>query len=264
MGGTGDTRDFYEKAYGTERWRRPDPDGRGSPGARFAKMWYHALLEHFVPRLNLPGKTLLEVGCGHGYLAGEFQALGAVYIGLDLAFNAVRQFTEADGQRLHAVVGDGGRLPVTTGSMDVVLCMEVLEHVPDPERVLDECFRVVRADGYLVFSRPSYLNLFLVPKVLADVGMPGFRRYMNRQATDRTTTGPGLRRLLARRGAIVAERAVRLHPPLFEQLDYRLPEGHALRRLNDWISTAERRWGDRAPLKWLGLHSLFLVKPRPA
>ena len=254
------TRKFYQRAYTTEAWRRqPEKDGN-VPGWRFTKMWYRAFLDHVMPRMKLQGNRVLEVGCGNGYLAPHLCRAGAQVVGVDVALNAVRQFPRVDGAGCWAAVADGKLLPFPDSSFDVLICMEVLEHVPDPRPLLDECIRVTKPGGQLVFSCPNYCNLFIIPKLLANLGWPAFRRYLRHQIVDRTTTAFALRRQLARCGEVVLQRGVRLHPPLFEELDYRLSETNPLLKLNDFIFRLEARWGARPPLNCLGLHTIILVE----
>jgi SAM-dependent methyltransferase len=67
-------------------------------------------------------------------------------------------------------VGDARVLPVAEGSVDVVLCTQVIEHVPEPVRVLQEIFRVLRPGGTLILS---------VPAIFPQHGSPGdYWRYM--------------------------------------------------------------------------------------
>jgi glycosyltransferase involved in cell wall biosynthesis/2-polyprenyl-3-methyl-5-hydroxy-6-metoxy-1,4-benzoquinol methylase len=254
------TRAFYELAYAKQDWARP-PVNQSLPGDRFTKMWYRAFVDHVLPITSWRGAAVLEVGCGYGYLAPLLCRLGATYVGTDISLNAVRQVPGVEGSS--ALVADGYRLPFPSAIFDRLVCMEVLEHVPDPNNLLDECVRVVRPGGILVISCPSYLNLFLIPKVLADLGVPTARRYMRRQLIDRTTTAVSVRRLLSRHGTVRLQRAVRLHPPLLEQFDYRWPDNQLLCGLNDLLFAAEWRWGSRPPLNYLGLHTLFVVEIQP-
>jgi hypothetical protein len=83
---------------------------------------------------------------------------------------------------------------------------------------------------------------------------------MRHQIIDRTTTAFGLRSVLARHGRVLLQRGVRLHPPLFEQLDYRLSPDNPALRINDLIFWLERRWGDRPPWNYMGLHTLILAE----
>jgi L-malate glycosyltransferase len=255
------TRDFYEQAYKTEPWRQRGDDSEDR-GARFSKVWYRAFLNYILPLLNVDGRRVLEVGCGNGFLAPFLCGKGAKVVGVDVALSAVAQFPGSqDGQSV-AAVADGQCLPFPDHAFDVIICCEVLEHLSDPSSLLDECFRVVSPRGYLVFSSPNYTNLFLFLKLLADLGVPSARRYMRSQLIDRTTTAFELRRLVGCRGAIILQRGIRLHPPLFEQIDYRFGDSNPLRRVNDWIFAIEKRWASRAPFRYLGLHSICLIQAR--
>jgi len=227
--------------------------------SRFAKVWYRALLDHVLPVLTLDGRRILDVGAGYGYLVPHLEPRVTRYVGVDLALGAVRQFPASSMRRAHGVVANGAALPFPSGSFDLALCLEVIEHVADPARLVEECFRVVRPGGHVVFSTPSYWNLFLVPTLLADLGLPAARRYMNRPPLARTTTAFRLRHLIARHGRVILQRGVRLHPPLFERLE-RPSLRATLGRVNDWLWRAEDRWGHRLPLRWMGLHTIVLAE----
>jgi SAM-dependent methyltransferase len=254
-----DRRTFYERAYTTERWQASGP---GHEHSRFAKVWYRALLDHVFPLLPLDGRAVLDVGAGYGYLVPHLESRVARYVGVDLALSAVRQFPASGTRRAHGLVADGTALPFRTHSFDLALCLEVIEHVAEPARLVEECFRVVRPGGHVVFSTPNYRNVFFVPTLLADLGLPTARRYMNRPPLRRTTTARGLRRLLRRRGHILLQRGVRIHPPLFERLDGSFLHG-SLGRVNDWLWRAEDRWGHRAALRWMGLHTIVVAERLP-
>ncbi len=253
-------RSFYEDAYGLPAWQRQQLQPDHAPGARFSKMWYRAAMRELLPALPLRGARILEVGAGYGYLASWLLAQGAAsYVATDVAASGLSQLPRLP--RCHAALADGGRLPFAARQFDLVICMEVLEHAPDPEKLLDECMRVLRPEGCLLLSSPNYCNLFLPLKWLADCGLPACRRYLRRQILDRTLFAFGVRAQLLRRGEILQQRAVRLHPPLFEQFDRRFAAGHPLVRLNDFLFAWERRHGGRAPWRYFGLHTCFLARP---
>lgn len=110
-------------------------------------------IERFAP---LAGKRVLDVGCGGGILSESMAARGASVSGIDMG--------EAPLQvaRLHLL--ESGlevsyeRIPVERlaaeqpASFDLVTCMEMLEHVPDPSSVVQACSRLVKPGGHLFFS----------------------------------------------------------------------------------------------------------------
>jgi 2-polyprenyl-6-hydroxyphenyl methylase/3-demethylubiquinone-9 3-methyltransferase len=113
-------------------------------------------LEYINKMTALAGKTVLDVGCGGGILAESMAAKGAVVTGLDMG-EAPLKVAE-----LHLLESglevDYIRLPVEQlaeqkpASFDVVTCMEMLEHVPDPSSVIHACATLVKPGGHLFFS----------------------------------------------------------------------------------------------------------------
>jgi SAM-dependent methyltransferase len=92
-----------------------------------------------------PGSVVLEVGAGTGFLEPVVreEVPEVVYVGGDIAP------TERTG-----VVFDATRMPVATASVDVVMALEVLEHMPTPEALLSEAARVLRPEGHLILTVP--------------------------------------------------------------------------------------------------------------
>lgn len=85
--------------------------------------------------------VVVDVGAGEAFIAGRLERVRR-YVGLDLdpaaAAYAVATF------RVGYVIGDAGRLPFRSGVADLVLCLEVLEHLPEPDSALAELCRVGR------------------------------------------------------------------------------------------------------------------------
>jgi len=105
---------------------------------------------------RIAGKAVLDVGCGGGILSESMAAIGAKVVGIDMGEEPLRVAelhtletgVEVDYRQITAE-----RLAEERpASFDVVTCMEMLEHVPDPGSVIDACARLVRPGGYLFFS----------------------------------------------------------------------------------------------------------------
>ncbi|MBW6433815.1 DUF3367 domain-containing protein [Actinoplanes hulinensis] len=115
--------------------------------------FYSLLAEDSVGQLgsyaDLNGATVLDVGGGPGYFNAEFERAGAAYFGLD---PAVGDFAAAGAKVSGMVRGSGTALPIRTGSLDVCYSSNVLEHVSDPEAMLDEMVRVTRPGGTVFVS----------------------------------------------------------------------------------------------------------------
>lgn len=106
---------------------------------------------------SLPGKQVLDVGCGGGILANSMANIGAHVLGIDLAAKALRV------AQLHALESQTPNLQYKEisvealaeqqpASFDVVTCMEMLEHVPDPASVVKACAELVKPGGWVFFS----------------------------------------------------------------------------------------------------------------
>lgn len=101
-----------------------------------------------------PGTRCLDVGCGTGNsYAGELLRKGISYVGVDISRQAVAAAC-ASGLDAH-VVADAAELPFADESFDVVLCIEVLEHLFSPHLAVGEIRRVLRPGGRLVASAPN-------------------------------------------------------------------------------------------------------------
>ncbi len=104
----------------------------------------------------LEGKRVLDVGCGGGILAEAMALRGARVTGIDMGEEPLRV---AELHTLESGVAvDYQRIPVEQlanerpAGFDVVTCMEMLEHVPDPGSVIAACSQLVRPGGHVFFS----------------------------------------------------------------------------------------------------------------
>ena len=106
---------------------------------------------------DLKGKRVLDVGCGGGILADAMARSGADVLGIDLSTKALRV------AQLHALEAQTDRVEYreisaealaseVPGSFDMVTCMEMLEHVPNPSLVVQACATLVKPGGHVFFS----------------------------------------------------------------------------------------------------------------
>ena len=114
-------------------------------------------LDWIDAQARLAGKTVLDVGCGGGILAEAMARRDADVLGIDLSIKPLRvaqlHAMESGIDHLHyrevAVETLAAELP---GHFDVVTCMEMLEHVPDPTSVARACAALVKPGGWVFFS----------------------------------------------------------------------------------------------------------------
>lgn len=150
-----------------------------------------------------PGDQVLQVDCGPGVLAARLAAAGAHVVGTDLSAEAVRR-AQTRGLAAYQVNLDRQPLPFADASFDVVVSDSQIEHRVDFERYLDECARVLRADGRLIMCVPNAAHWWVRWRLLQ-----GHFPYVANTPTDwlhlRFFTLPDLRRLLAQRGVTIAQ-----------------------------------------------------------
>ncbi|MFQ5707257.1 MAG: class I SAM-dependent methyltransferase [bacterium] len=96
---------------------------------------------------------LLDLGCNTGHYLSCYQN-GASF-GVDIAYPALKRARE-NQVKAHFIQGDAQNLALRNGSFDAILCSEVLEHVPFPEKVFSECLRILKPGGTFLVSTPNY------------------------------------------------------------------------------------------------------------
>ncbi len=113
-------------------------------------------LEWINARVPLAGKKVVDIGCGGGILAESIAKKGATVTGIDLSEKALKV---ADLHSLESGVAVRYELIAAeelaareAGQYDVVTCMEMLEHVPDPAAIVKACATLVKPGGHVFFS----------------------------------------------------------------------------------------------------------------
>ena len=115
-----------------------------------------ARLEFIDQRVALDGKRVLDIGCGGGILAESMAARGACVTAIDMApapLAVARIHLRESGLEVEYLKSTAeAHAEVRAGAYDVVTCLEMLEHVPDPSQVVGACARLVRPGGKVFFS----------------------------------------------------------------------------------------------------------------
>lgn len=105
---------------------------------------------------GLAGKTVLDVGCGGGILSEGMAALGANVTGIDLADKSLKvaklHLLESGRQVDYRKVAVETLAEEQPGHYDTVACLEMLEHVPDPQSVIASCAKLAKPGGWVFFS----------------------------------------------------------------------------------------------------------------
>ena len=113
-------------------------------------------LEWINARVPLAGKQVCDVGCGGGILAESIAKKGATVTGIDLSEKALKvadlHSLESGIKVRYELISAEDLAAREAGQYDVVTCMEMLEHVPDPTAIVQACAKLVKPGGHIFFS----------------------------------------------------------------------------------------------------------------
>jgi 2-polyprenyl-6-hydroxyphenyl methylase/3-demethylubiquinone-9 3-methyltransferase len=114
-------------------------------------------LDWIDQQARLSGKRVVDIGCGGGILSDSMARRGAKVLGIDLATKALKvaqlHALEAETPNVeYREVAAEALAAEAPGEFDVVTCMEMLEHVPDPASVVRACATLARPGGWVFFS----------------------------------------------------------------------------------------------------------------
>ena len=107
-------------------------------------------------QINLAGKDVLDIGCGGGILAEAMVHHGANVTAIDLAEAslAVARLHQLESKLAidYQNISAEALADKSEQQFDVITCLEMLEHVPDPSSIVEACFRMVKPGGLVFFS----------------------------------------------------------------------------------------------------------------
>lgn len=113
-------------------------------------------LNYIDQQVGLLGRRVLDVGCGGGILSESMAQKGAVVTGIDLGEKALKvaqlHKLESGVDVDYHLISVESMAALEPASFDVVTCMEMLEHVPDPEAIVRACAQLVKPGGSVFFS----------------------------------------------------------------------------------------------------------------
>ena len=118
-----------------------------------------------LSRLSLEGKTVLDIGCGNGLYTLRLAKLAEKVTGVDIAEEAIAKARRNNADlkgNAEFLKASAESLPFCDHSFDVMLLIEVLDHVPNHEKAVEEARRVLKEDCYLVVYVPNKLYPFEV------------------------------------------------------------------------------------------------------
>jgi 2-polyprenyl-6-hydroxyphenyl methylase / 3-demethylubiquinone-9 3-methyltransferase len=162
-------------------------------------------LEWIERNAPLAGKSVLDIGCGGGILTEAMARRGARVTGIDLADKALQvaelHLHESHLQIQYAKASAEDYAAAHAGEFDLVTCMELLEHVPEPASMVAACARLVRPGGQVFFSTinrnpKSYLFAVIGAEYLLGLlpkGTHDYLRFIKPSELARWSRAGGLR-----------------------------------------------------------------------
>ena len=127
-------------------------------------VWHETVLTHLLS-YGVTDKKILEVGCGNGDFSNYLSVNHSADItGLDFSTESIR-IANSKKEKFKAttskyLVGDAQSLPFADEVFDYVVSCECLEHVPDPQKMIYELYRVVKKKGIVILTTENYSNAY--------------------------------------------------------------------------------------------------------
>jgi 2-polyprenyl-3-methyl-5-hydroxy-6-metoxy-1,4-benzoquinol methylase len=101
-----------------------------------------------------PDQTILEIGTGGGFALEELKKVNSTFIPLDIPLGNLKKIRELESGATLPTCADAYQLPFRADSFDLIIMAEVVEHLQEPEKVMDEVFPLLKKDGKLLVSVP--------------------------------------------------------------------------------------------------------------
>ncbi|MCS7024759.1 MAG: bifunctional glycosyltransferase/class I SAM-dependent methyltransferase [Bryobacteraceae bacterium] len=228
----------------------------------FAEYWTHYPLKesryssHDIVRRWVGSKQrVLDVGCGDGYFAAQIRQLGNTVSGVDLVQTPAQR--EAFDEYVSADLSQGLEAAISRLSQqkfDKILLMDILEHLPDPERIVRECRNLLTPQGQILISVPNVANITVRLALLL-----GRFEYADRGILDRTHlrffTRKSARRMIEQCGFQIVRETVTVMP--LELVLGANPSNPVLRAMTEFLYFATLLLPGL-----LGYQCVFAVRPK--
>lgn len=226
------------------------------------------LSKHRSPRdvSDFP-RPVLDLGCGFGEFAGVFFD-HQVEVGIDISLEDLLRAKK--GKRYKSLqIADARRLPFPDNTFRTVISVSVLEHITHQEKAVQEAYRVLKKDGFLVYTVPTVVinDYLFYPRLFAKLGLKNLRRWYTRKFhwsfkhTNVITPGQWVR-MTQNAGFKILLKQGMFSPTMVAVFDLALLPALPSQALR-WLFGTRAIWG--LPLKQPVLETLFdkLYKPKP-
>ena len=111
--------------------------------------------DYINKKINVSGKSVLDVGCGGGILSESLARKGAKVTGIDLSEGPLK-VAQIRNKKVNLDINykkiSTNQLVDSGEKFDVIACLEMLEHVPDPSEIVSDCEKLLKKNGHIFFS----------------------------------------------------------------------------------------------------------------
>lgn len=213
-------------------------------------------------RIDLLGKTLLEIGCGGGWFGSYCKPKVKMYVGIDISLHCVHSARQISGNILQA---NAESIPMKANAFDYVFCIDSFEHIPRQQVAAKEIYQVLKEGGKVFLSIPNYSNVCgLIKKIEEFLGFyekdtwspfdhwapQAFEQFMTPARVKRIFVPIGFRKFQV----IGGHRD--LLDGVFPWINHKwMPRPSILRRLFQYV---ENRLNELLP--WVSLHNFWLIE----
>ena len=188
--------------------------------------------------IDLKEKFLLDAGCGTGWFSQFAERLGAKVYSLDVGKKLLKDVGTKCGANL--IEGDIIKTPFSSNFFDVVVCTEVIEHVENQKKAINELYRVLKKNGYLALTTPNKLwfPLVFIANLLKIRKYEGNELWFSHRQLTKVLQEAGF--------CIIKTEGFHFYPFNF-----------GLNRFNDYLS---KNLGKSHPFKFLAINFAILAK----
>ncbi|MEM7027826.1 MAG: bifunctional 2-polyprenyl-6-hydroxyphenol methylase/3-demethylubiquinol 3-O-methyltransferase UbiG [Pseudomonadota bacterium] len=143
-------------------------------------------LAYIESRINIPAKSVLDIGCGGGILSEAMAAKNAIVTGIDAGqknIDCANQHAATNGLSIdYQCITAEEFAQKHQSQFDLITCMELLEHVPNPESLISACAKMIKPGGHVIFSTinrhpKSYLFAILAAEYVLNLLPKGTHDY---------------------------------------------------------------------------------------
>ena len=138
-------------------------DAAEKSGNKVQMFWHRQRFQHLVRGVDLKNRRVLDVGCGCGNFIDKIKESTDFCVGIDAAIAQVNYANaKFKNEKTAFVEASADSIPYPDEHFDLIFCSELIEHLLNPEEVIKEMKRLLKASGELIMTTPNYSSFWPV------------------------------------------------------------------------------------------------------